>query len=174
MPTFVGRLVAVGALVALAAGGATWSSGGAPAPSAGPGPVQAAALAAWSTGDRVHPHLGAHPRLRRLVCHLARSEAVVVTASGTRTLALLHGAVRAADGGELLLELLDGRTAAIPLAGWARVFRNGVRADPAELEPGDMAFALSLDGTGRAVRAFDPAHDPCRGATEEGGPPTGA
>lgn len=170
MSTFVGRFVAAGALVALAAGGATWSRGVAPVPG-GPREVEVAAVAAWSAPGTLHPHLGAHPRLRRLICHVARWEAVLVVAGQDRTVELDHGTVRAASPGQLILELLDGKVATVRLSEDARVFRDGRRVDPEELEPGDVAFALSVDGRGRAVRAFHAAHDPCPWAAGDDRPP---
>jgi hypothetical protein len=172
MTTVVGRLVVAGVALALAAGGvagdrvAAWEEatvGETTTHSVSAGP---AALSASLTGPGWVPlrsRVLAHPRVRRFLCHLASSEAVLV-GYRVRTVQVDHGTVRATGGGRLVLEALDGRTLSLPVGPGARVFRDGRPAALEELEAGDVAFTLAVGGAARAVRAFDPAHDPCRPA----------
>lgn len=94
------------------------------------------------------------PMARRFLERLVRSEVVLQTEDGLRTIAAATGNIVATDpaGGTLTLDLSDGSGAAQYQVGEdALVIAGGHRASLGDLEVGDRAVVVSVDGQVKMV-----------------------
>jgi hypothetical protein len=101
----------------------------------------------------------------RFGCRLAHADGALVIRGDTRDVRFDHGTVKSVEAGSVTIGEVDGTTVTIPVDAATRVRRGRQPTTLADLQIGDVLFAVRVDGgAAKLVRASD--GDPCQGVPQ--------